>query len=115
MLHVAVVLVGLFVAGLFMNLAWYMHLSRLASRPWWFAVVASWGIAFLEYAIQVPTNRFGARGLATSTLKILAEAASLLSFVVVATVVLREPLDRNYAVASGLVLVAAWVAVARPL
>ena len=115
MLAIVVVVLGLLCAGLFMNLAWYLHLSRMRELPWFGAVLASWSIAFVEYAIQVPTNRYGARSLPTATLKILAEAASLISFVLVAVLVLKEPLDRNYAVAGGLVLVAAWVAVARPL
>lgn len=115
MLSVVVVVVGLFAAGLFMNTAWYLHISRMRHLPWFSAAFVSWGIALAEYLIQVPTNRFGARALPTATLKILAEAASLLSFVAVSVLVLREPLDRNYAAAAGLVLVAAWIAVTRPL
>lgn len=115
MLPVVVVLGGLFAAGLFMNTAWYLHLARMRHLPWIAAAFASWGIALAEYLLQVPTNRYGARTLPTSTLKVLAEVASLLSFVVVSVVLLREPLDRNYALASVLVVLAAWLAVARPL
>ena len=115
MAPVVLVVLGLLAAGLFMNVAWYFHLGRMRHLPWWNAALVSWGIALFEYLIQVPANRFGSRYLPTASLKILAEAASLLTFVAVSLFLLREPLDRNYAVASVLVLVAAWIAVARPL
>ena len=47
-------------SNLFMTFAWYGHLKHLADRPWWFAALASWGIAFFEYLLQVPANRIGA-------------------------------------------------------
>ncbi|HMM53245.1 MAG TPA: DMT family protein, partial [Burkholderiaceae bacterium] len=52
--------VGLLVASnVFMTIAWYAHLKDLATRPWWFAALASWGIALFEYLLQVPANRIG--------------------------------------------------------
>ena len=35
-------------SNVFMTFAWYAHLRNLASRPWYVAAVASWGIAFFE-------------------------------------------------------------------
>ena len=32
----------------------------MASKPWFFAAVVSWGIALFEYLLQVPANRVGA-------------------------------------------------------
>jgi uncharacterized protein (DUF486 family) len=46
-------------SNLFMTYAWYGHLRTLRSAPWHVAVLASWGIAFFEYALQVPANRIG--------------------------------------------------------
>ena len=114
MLTLAIVSLGLLLAGVFMNTAWYLHLSKLGDRPWLVAALASWGIAFFEYMIQVPTNRLGARSLSVPTLKIMAEAASLLSFVLVSVTLLGHPIDRNYAFAACLSVIAAWIAVARP-
>ncbi len=42
-----------------MTFAWYAHLKDLASKPWWIAALVSWGIALLEYLLQVPANRIG--------------------------------------------------------
>ena len=44
-----------------MTFAWYGHLKNMASKPWFFAAFASWGIALFEYLLQVPANRVGRR------------------------------------------------------
>ena len=52
--------VGLLVmSNVFMTFAWYAHLKNLSDKPWWLAALLSWGIAFFEYALQVPANRIG--------------------------------------------------------
>jgi uncharacterized protein (DUF486 family) len=48
----------LVVSNIFMTFAWYGHLKFKAS-PLWIVILASWGIAFLEYCFQVPANRIG--------------------------------------------------------
>src|SRR5262249_15587881 len=45
-------------SNLFMTLAWYDHL-RFKDVPLAGAIVASWLIAFLEYCLAVPANRWG--------------------------------------------------------
>src|SRR5439155_694904 len=55
-LSATLLLVG---SNVFMTFAWYAHLKNLADRPWYLAAVASWGIAFCEYLLQVPGNRIG--------------------------------------------------------
>jgi uncharacterized protein (DUF486 family) len=35
----------------------------LTHKPWYIAVLVSWGIAFFEYCLQVPANRLGATAL----------------------------------------------------
>jgi uncharacterized protein len=46
------------ISNIFMNLAWYGHL-KFKDQPLWIVVLVSWGIAFFEYAFQVPANRIG--------------------------------------------------------
>jgi hypothetical protein len=55
-----------------MNLAWYGHL-KFKDQPLWLVIVASWLIAFFEYAFQVPANRIGANEWTVPQLKILQE------------------------------------------
>ncbi len=49
----------LILSNVCMTFAWYAHLKDLASKPWWIAALVSWGIALLEYLLQVPANRIG--------------------------------------------------------
>ena len=55
-----VVTIGLLtLSNVFMTFAWYAHLKELNHKPWIVAAFASWGIALLEYMLQVPANRIG--------------------------------------------------------
>jgi uncharacterized protein (DUF486 family) len=56
-------------SNIFMTFAWYAHLRNLSGRKWYIAALASWGIAFFEYMIQVPANRIGSKRLDLSQLK----------------------------------------------
>jgi uncharacterized protein len=86
----------LFLSNIFMTFAWYAHLRNLADRPWYFAAVASWGIALFEYLLQVPANRIGYAALTLSQLKILQEVITLLVFAPFAVFYMRQPLKLDY-------------------
>ena len=45
-------------SNVFMTVAWHGHL-KFTDRPLWLVVLASWGIAFVEYCLAVPANRYG--------------------------------------------------------
>jgi Uncharacterized protein conserved in bacteria len=96
----------LIMSNLFMTFAWYAHLKNLADKKWYIAAVASWGIAFFEYIIQVPANRIGYSELNLSQLKILQEIITLSVFVPFAILYMHQPLKLNYLWA-GLCLVGA--------
>ncbi|MGB7568292.1 MAG: DMT family protein [Chitinivibrionales bacterium] len=96
----------LIMSNLFMTFAWYAHLKNLADKKWYIAAVASWGIAFFEYMIQVPANRIGYSELSLSQLKILQEIITLSVFVPFAIMYMHQPMKLNYLWA-GLCLVGA--------
>jgi uncharacterized protein (DUF486 family) len=83
-------------SNIFMTFAWYAHLKELNHRPWFVAALISWGIAFFEYALQVPANRIGYTALSVGQLKILQEIITLSVFVPFAFYYLREPLKLDY-------------------
>jgi uncharacterized protein len=85
-------------SNVFMTLAWYGHLKNLATAPWYFAALASWGIALFEYLLQVPANRIGFQqaGLSVGQLKIIQEVITLSVFVPFAVFYLNEPLKLDY-------------------
>jgi uncharacterized protein (DUF486 family) len=85
-------------SNVFMTMAWYGHLKNLATAPWYFAALASWGIALAEYLLQVPANRIGFReaGFSVGQLKIMQEVISLAVFVPFAVFYLKEPFKLDY-------------------
>jgi uncharacterized protein (DUF486 family) len=83
-------------SNLFMTFAWYGHLRTLEDRPWWFAALVSWGIAFFEYLLQVPANRIGFTTLSLAQLKILQEVITLTVFVPFAMLFMGATLKLDY-------------------
>ena len=67
------------VANVFMTFAWYGHL-KYKTAPLFLVIVASWGIAFFEYMLQVPANRWGSSAYSTTELKIIQEVITLVVF-----------------------------------
>jgi hypothetical protein len=88
----------LIVSNAFMTAAWYGHL-KYKSSPLWIAILASWGIAFVEYCFQVPANRWGYGHFSAYQLKIIQEIITLCVFVIFAKFYLGEELRLNHALA----------------
>lgn len=94
-------------SNLFMTFAWYAHLKDLRSKPWAIAALASWGVALLEYLLQVPANRIGYDGGASlAQLKIMQEAIALAVFVPFAVFYMKQSVGWNYLAAAGCILLA---------
>ena len=55
-------------SNIFMTLAWYGHL-RFKETPLFGVILAAWGIAFVEYCLAVPANRWGSAVYTTAQLK----------------------------------------------
>ena len=91
-------------SNVFMTLAWYGHL-RFKETPLVTVIFAAWGIAFIEYCLAVPANRFGSAVYTTAQLKTIQEVITLLVFAGFSVLYLKEPITWNYAV--GFVLIAA--------
>lgn len=100
----------LFCSNAFMNAAWYGHL-KFKSSPLWLAILASWGIAFVEYCFQVPANRIGNETLSVTQLKVIQEVISLSTFAAFSFVVFKERPTTNHAIAFALIVAAAYFAV----
>ena len=83
-------------SNVFMTFAWYAHLKELNNKPWIIAALVSWGIALLEYMLQVPANRVGYTMLNVGQLKIIQEVITLSVFVPFSVMYLKEPLKLDY-------------------
>jgi uncharacterized protein (DUF486 family) len=85
----------LVLSNIFMTFAWYGHLKTLGNRPLLVAILASWGIAFFEYCLQVPANRIGYQQFSLPQLKIIQEVITLAVFVVFSVVYMKQKPQLN--------------------
>lgn len=83
-------------SNVFMTFAWYAHLKNLGSKPLWLAIFVSWGIAFFEYALQVPANRLGFKVLSLAQLKVMQEVITLSVFMPFAVYYMNQSLNWDY-------------------
>lgn len=88
--------------------AWYLHLKHLGNRPWFMAILFSWGIAFFEYCVHIPANRIGHTALAIPQLQILQVGMSLLFFIPFGYFVLGIAVKADYLIASALIFCAGY-------
>jgi uncharacterized protein len=91
-------------SNLFMTTAWYWHL-RFKEVPLPTVILISWGLAFVEYCLAVPANRWGSSVYSAAQLKTMQEVITLLVFAAFSVVYLKQPMTWNYAI--GFALIAA--------
>ena len=94
-------------SNVFMTFAWYGHL-KYTSKPLLVVILASWGIAFFEYCLQVPANRIGYTVYNAAQLKTMQEIITLVVFVFFSVWWLGAELKWNHLVGFGLMAVAAF-------
>ena len=104
----------LLISNVFTTFAWYGHL-KFTDRPLWLVVVASWGIAFIEYCFAVPANRFGHTAYSAAELKTMQEVITLLVFAAFSVLYLKEALTWNHAIGFALVASGAFFIFRGPL
>lgn len=92
-------------SNVFMTFAWYGHL-KFKGQPLLLVIFASWGIAFFEYVLMVPANRWGSSAYSATQLKIIQEVVTLTVFVVFAMFYLGEKVRWNHLAAFLCVLAA---------
>jgi uncharacterized protein (DUF486 family) len=88
-----------------MNFAWYGHL-KFKSTPLPLVIVVSWGIAFFEYVLMVPANRWGNQIYSATQLKIIQEVITLTVFSAFAVAYLGERIRWNHIAAFVCILAA---------
>ena len=93
---IPILTIGLLIlSNLFMTFAWYGHLGY-KSAPLHLVILASWGIAFFEYVLQVPANRIGHAVFSAAELKTIQEVITLTVFAGFSVWWLKEPLSWNH-------------------
>jgi uncharacterized protein (DUF486 family) len=99
-------IVLLLCSNIFMTVAWYGHL-RYKHVALWQAILVSWAIAFFEYCLMVPANRWGFGAFSVVQLKIIQEIITLTVFSVFAVYALQAQIRWNHIVAFALIIAAA--------
>lgn len=100
--------IGLLIcSNVFMTFAWYGHL-KFPNAPLWQVVLISWGIAFFEYLLMVPANRWGYGQFTGAQLKTIQEIVTLTVFAGFAVFWLGETLKWNHLAAFGCLVGAAF-------
>jgi hypothetical protein len=94
-------------SNVFMTFAWYGHL-KFTDRPLWMMILASWGIAFFEYCLMVPANRWGYGQFTVVQLKTIQEIVTLTVFAAFAILYIGESIRWNHVVAFGCLVAAAY-------
>ena len=89
-----------------MTFAWYGHL-KFKDRPIWLVIVASWGIAFFEYLLQVPANRWGSNVYSAAQLKVGQEIITLTVFSFFTVFYLGNSIKWNHLAAFACMIAAA--------
>ena len=92
-------------SNVFMTFAWYGHL-KFKSVPLPLVILASWGIAFFEYVLMVPANRWGHSAYSATQLKIIQEVITLCVFSLFAIAYLGERIKWNHLAAFVCILAA---------
>lgn len=95
-------------SNVFMTAAWYGHL-KYTDRPLWMVILVSWGIAFFEYCLQVPANRYGHLVYSAAQLKGMQEIITLIVFAGFSIWYLGEPLRWNHIAGFVLIVAAAFL------
>ena len=78
-------------SNLFMTTAWYWHL-RYKGISLLYVILISWALAFIEYCLAVPANRYGNAVYNAAQLKTLQEIITFGVFAVFSYFYLREPI-----------------------
>jgi len=78
-------------SNVFMTTAWYWHL-RCKEVSLFQVIMISWALAFIEYCLAVPANRYGSAVYNPAQLKTLQEVITFAVFAVFSTIYLRQPI-----------------------
>jgi len=95
-----------------MTVARYGHL-RFKEVPLAGFILASWGIAFVEYCFAVPANRIGHTVYSAAQLKTMQEIITLIVFGVFSVTYLNEAIRWNHMAAFCCLVLAGYFAFAK--
>ncbi|MFC3050414.1 DMT family protein [Kordiimonas pumila] len=97
----------LFLSNIFMTYAWYGHL-KTPEKALPLVILASWGIAFIEYCFVVPANRMGYGLYSAVELKTIQEVLTLIVFSGFAVFYLGEKITYHHIIGFAFIALGAY-------
>ena len=101
-------------SNVFMTTAWYWHL-RYKEVPLFGVILLSWGLAFIEYCLAVPANRWGCGVYSPAQLKTIQEVITLVVFAVFSIAYLKAGVTWNHVIGFALIAAGAFFVFRGPL
>ena len=101
-------------SNVFMTTAWYWHL-RYKEVPLFSVILISWGLAFIEYCLAVPANRYGSAVYSAAQLKTMQEVITLIVFAIFSVCYLGERFTINHAIGFMLICAGAFFVFKSPI
>jgi uncharacterized protein len=98
----------------FMTTAWYWHL-RYKEVPLWQVILISWALAFIEYCLAVPANRYGSAVYSAAQLKTIQEVITLTVFGVFSVFYLQQAVTVNQVIGFALIAAGAFFVFRAPI
>ena len=95
-------------SNLFMTFAWYGHL-KFTDKPLWIVILISWGIAFFEYWLAVPANRWGVQYYNPAELKTIQEVITFTAFILFSIFYLGSSITWQHILGFAIIIVGAAV------
>ncbi|MGE0061992.1 MAG: DMT family protein [Xanthobacteraceae bacterium] len=94
-------------SNVFMTAAWYWHL-RFKAVPLFAVILISWGLAFFEYCMAVPANRYGSAVYNAAQLKTMQEVITFIVFAAFSYLYLKEPITLSQGFGFALIALGAF-------
>ena len=101
-------------SNVFMTTAWYWHL-RYKETPLFAVILISWGLAFVEYCMAVPANRWGSAVYSAAQLKTIQEVVTLAVFAGFSVVYLHQAITWNHVIGFALIAAGAFFVFRAPI
>jgi uncharacterized protein len=106
-----VLLIG---SNILMTFAWYGHL-KFKDKPLLAVILVSWGIAFFEYCLAVPANRWGSSLYSAAQLKGMQEVITLAVFAAFSVLYLGQKITVNHLIGFALIAAGAFFLFRAPI
>jgi uncharacterized protein len=101
-------------SNVFMTAAWYWHL-RYKATPLFAVILISWALAFIEYCLAVPANRWGSAVYSPAQLKTIQEVVTLTVFAGFSVVYLDQAITWNHVIGFALIAAGAFFVFRAPI